>query len=108
MGLLPARGQGRPRPIHSVGGFNIGELFGALRLDNSQYLEALAQSQQAGAAMAINTAEIGDSVNKLARELSQAGFRLNEMASYFKSLVSQGLSSSEAVEELVRSIQKLQ
>lgn len=91
-----------------MGGYSLGDLAGILRLDDSQYQEALARSVEATALLRVKVSEIGDSLAVLIRQLSGAGFGLKEAQGIMNSFRAQGLSTSDAVRQLTSDIERMQ
>lgn len=89
-----------------MGGVNIGELYAALKLDNSQYLQALDASGAASRLMMVDVNAIGGSVQKLDRELRAAGVNMRSVQSALNSLRAQGLDTSSAVEQITLAFER--
>lgn len=91
-----------------MGGFNIGEIYGLLKLDNSEFLKAIEQSKAESALLSIRLANLySNDLKNLQREFAQAGFSVTELNNLVRKFYAAGYSKPEAVEQISKAVMDL-
>jgi TP901 family phage tail tape measure protein len=91
-----------------MGGFSLGDLFGSLRLDDTQFTEALNRAGGASNLFKINLDNIGASVINVLQELNKAGFSLQEFADWQGKVRDQGYSAAASVRIFAQALEEAQ
>lgn len=92
-----------------MGGFNVGDLYGSLHLDDADFAAKIRENREAARALAnVELRQAGESARQFGEALKQAGIQTRQFQSYLNSLRAQGLSTKEALEVLKGSTAELQ